>query len=251
MFIKYLSETRNSNTKLLFVCDICGTEYTKIQKNLDKTKNNPLYNKDYCNKCWRTKLNNRPSHRANISKSIREWYESDSTLSERKRISMKGKNKGILNAMKRPEVAEKSKTGRKDYISSPDVRLELSRKVKEAWANGKYDGVRVGQCKWINYKTKTGEDYKVQGTWELAFIRWLDENDMSFKCHRGRLSYQINDSIHSYYPDFWVDDWQCWVDVKAKYFYSQEKFEAIRVSNPDEEIKVLFKEDLESLGVVI
>jgi len=85
----------------------------------------------------------------------------------------------------------------------------------------------------------------------LAFIEWLDKNNMTFQCHRGRLKYEIDGIKKGYYPDFWVDEWNCFADVKADYFYNKEKQYAIEKYNPDVEIRVLFKKDLLYLGVKI
>jgi hypothetical protein len=136
-------------------------------------------------------------------------------------------------------------------FSDPAMRKAYSEKTKQAWIDGKFDGVRVGQCKWISYRHSDGTTYKVQGTWELAFIKWLDKNRMAFKCHKGRLSYELYGEQHSYYPDFWVDEWNSYVDVKADCFYVPEKFDAVRACNPNVEVRILGRESLSQLGVAI
>ena len=112
-------------------------------------------------------------------------------------------------------------------------------------------GVRTGRCKWYKYKHSNGNTYKVQGTWELAFIKWLDKNNILFKCHRGRISYFFNGIERSYYPDFWIDDWNCYIDVKCDYFYNEEKTKAIEECNPNIQFKTLFSENLKELGIIL
>lgn len=59
--------------------------------------------------------------------------------------------------------------------------------------------------------------------------------------------------LHSYYPDFFIHEWNCYVDIKNNYHYElqKEKFESIMISNPNLKLKILLKEDLLKLGVVL
>lgn len=85
------------------------------------------------------------------------------------------------------------------------IRKHLSEKVKMAWVNGKFDGVKVGRCKWYSFEKKDGEVIKVQGKWELAFVEWADSINLKFKCkcHVGRISYKdALQNFRFYYPDF-------------------------------------------------
>lgn len=136
-------------------------------------------------------------------------------------------------------------------LSDPEVRRTIAEKNKRAWEDGKFDGVAVGRCKWHKYVSSEGNVYKVQGTWELAFIQWLDDRKMKFQCHKGRLPYERDGQNKNYYPDFWIDDWQCYADVKADHFYDAAKMEAIQKCNPNINIRVLKKQDLLGLGVNI
>jgi len=116
MFLRYNDEKRNSNTVLTIVCDGCNKEFDRIQKNNDSLTKKDEYDKDYCTNCWRKKLNNRPEYKKKMSESIRNMYKNNPDIIDKKRKSMKGKNKGETNAMKRPEVAAKSKESRKKYL---------------------------------------------------------------------------------------------------------------------------------------
>lgn len=234
----------------LYSCDSCGFEYERYDYSLKKMKLNPYYDMDYCNKCWRKVLNNRPEYKESMSKAINKMYSDNPEVLDKKSKSMMGKNKGDKNAAKRPEIRKKMSESRiKNVTSDPEYRRQASIKTAQAWKDGKFDGVRVGQCEWYKYAHSNGKEYKVQGTWELAFIKWLDERGLSFKCHRGRIPYILDGAKKSYYPDFWVDDFDAYVDVKCEHFYSEDKFEAIRKCNPDKKFKVLFKNDLIDLGV--
>lgn len=124
--------------------------------------------------------------------------------------------------------------------------------MSKAWADGKFANVRTGRCTWFAYKASDGTIHKVQGAWELAFVYWLDMTGLTFTVHRGRLFYYSSDGrSHWWMPDFWVQDWNAWVDVKCDHFYSAEKFDAIRKHNPADTVKVLRLADLTKLGVSI
>jgi hypothetical protein len=162
-----------------------------------------------------------------------------------------GVNAGDKNGMKKPEARAKASQTRKQMMQSRELREEISAQVRKAWADGKYEGVRVGQCKWFSFKKKDGTTIKLQGTWELAFAKWADEKSMTFATHKGRLAYVMDGQTKSYYPDFFVEDWGCYVDIKNDYHMQlqKDKFQAIQSSNPNVKIRILGKEDLKQLGV--
>ena len=172
-----------------------------------------------------------------------------SETSKRRKI-----NSGDKNGMKQPEARAKlSKTRKQMFLDNPELREIAADKTRQAWKDGKMDGVKVGRCKWYAFERKNGQIVKVQGTWELAFVKWLEENNMDFLCHRGRIPYNQFGEDHTYYPDFFVFEWDEYVDVKNKYHFSlnEGKIQAVLECNPDLKIRILFKEDLIKLGVKI
>ena len=251
MILRYSNDRNNTKTILTFRCDKCLVEYDRVNRNYQKMKNNSLYDRDYCRKCWTGILNSRDEYRQSMSQAIQKMYIEHPEIRDKiSKTSRERKvNHGNKNGMKQLQARKKVSEAQKLRFSDPAIRKHISKKVKEAWARGDFDGVRVGQCKWHDYLHSDGEIYKVQGTWELAFIEWVDKNNLDFKCHRGRIPYVLNGVDKNFYPDFWINKWNSYVDVKCPYFYVKEKFDAIRESNPDIEVKVLFKDDLVKLGV--
>jgi hypothetical protein len=250
MIIKYLDEKKNTNTDILFKCDECGNEFIRKTKSHKKVIENTLYCKDFCQRCWRIVLNNRKEYKEKMSQSLKKRF---SDPKEREKISKSSKGKinlGDKNGMKQLEARKKVSNTRKEMLKDENLRRAFSLRTKKAWEEGKYEGVKVGQCKWFDYEHSNGTIYKVQGTWELAFIKWLDEKNLKFTCHRGRIPYTLDGKEKNYYPDFWIDEWSSYVDVKAEVWYDENKFNAIR-KNCDKEVKILFKEQLLELGVKI
>lgn len=164
---------------------------------------------------------------------------------------------GDKNPMRNPEIAKKmSKTRRENVTSDPMYRKARAADTRKAWAEGKYESVRVGKCKWFEHTKRDGTTVKVQGTWELAFAKWLDVHGLEYTAHRGRLPYiGIEDGAaveRSYYPDFFVEAWGCYVDVKSDYHHSLQsnKLELVRESNPRVKVRLLLESDLKKMGVI-
>jgi hypothetical protein len=214
------------NRKRRFCCHKCCTTYYS-------GTNNPSYGKTY-----RTKKTH-PEWAEKISKTNREI----------------GVNVGDKNAMKRPEVAEKmSKTRREKVTSDPEYRKARSISCRQNWADGKYDGVRVGQCEWHTHIKSDGTLVKLQGTWELAYAQWLDFQGIEYDTHKGRIPYLDDDGKErSYYPDFFLVRESKYIDVKNPYYEKvhARKIELVRQSNPGLTLEILGKEKLLSLGLDI
>ena len=104
------------------------------------------------------------------------------------------------------------------------------------------------------YIDKNGCIHKVQGTYELAFIQWLDLHDLKYETHKGRISYKNkNNEICSYYPDFYVYEWDSFVEIKSNYtlFLSTEKMKNIINSNNHLKFTILSNNELKILGIKI
>lgn len=161
---------------------------------------------------------------------------------------------GDKNPMKRPEVAERVSNSRKArFKTDPDFRASVSNLMKKAWQDGKFDGIPVGKCKWFSYTKKDGTVCKLQGTWELAYAKWLDEQGIEFVAHRGRIPYRDSTGqTKSYFPDFFLTQTNEYVDVKNQYHFAlnSEKWDHIRATNPDINLVLLFEEDLVKMGVM-
>lgn len=105
--------------------------------------------------------------------------------------------------------------------------------TRAAWAAGKFDGVSVGRCKWYDHVRPDGRVVKLQGTWEVALARRLDELDVEYRAHEGRWPYVLNGVERSYYPDFYIPMWNVTIDVKGVFWdeCGAEKYDAIRIWN--------------------
>jgi len=200
-------------------------------------------------------LENNPMHK----KTMREYFQQkygklwkqkwDDLNKQRSETAKANKvNVGSKNGMKQLEARKKVSDWRKNMPEQ--LRRQISERTAQAWKDGKFDGVKVGRCKWYTINTKGGL-IKVQGKWELMYALYLIDNGIRFYSHRGRISYIDGDgNSRSYYPDFYLVDEDKYVDIKADYFWElqKEKFQYIKEQN-ECQVEILLKKDLLKMGV--
>lgn len=249
MILKYSDNKFNTKSKVFLQCDKCGNHQSRPYKTYTRlVEENEDFDMDYCEPCWVSIRQKSKKARLKMSNSIQKMIEEDPDWKVRNSNSKKGViNLGDSNGMKNPEVAKRVSNTRKKLLSDPAEREKIAIATSKAWEDGKYENVKVGISKWYDYVHSNGKTYKVQGTWELEFIKWLDANKINFKCHKGKIKYRLNEKEKNYYPDFWIEDWNCWVDIKNKYHYSLQKDKFKALSDAGHNIKLIFKEELESL----
>jgi hypothetical protein len=230
------------------ICQFCNLQFPSPRKN-----------RKYCSKiCCNNAYKIRFSGEGNpaFGKTYRskethpEWAEKVSKTAKDRKI-----NVGNKNGMKNPEArAKASKTRRERVTSDPEYRKRVSVRMRQAWADGKYDGVKLGKCKWYNHIRPDGSIAKLQGTWEVVYAKHLDEQGIDYIAHQGRIPYLDAAGVErSYYPDFYIPSQDVYVDVKGALFYEnhQAKFECIRNSNSDKKFSFFTKEDFSKLGINI
>lgn len=195
-------------------------------------KNNPAYGKIY-----RTKKDNP------------DWAKKISEGCIRNQI-----NVGDKNGMKNPETAKRmAKTRRERVTSDPEYRKQCSESTRNGWAAGRYDNAKVGQCDWYDYIKKDGTIVKCQGTWEFAYACYLDQNDIRFVAHKGRISYVDENGVErSYYPDFYLIDSDEYIDIKSDYTESLQPMKLVHVirSNPNMKLRIIRKDELKELSLL-
>lgn len=177
-----------------------------------------------------------------------DWANSISKTSTERQI-----NSGDKNGTKNPDVAARiAATRSKRFQEDPDFREQVAEYTRKAWADGKYDGVKTGKCKWYDHVTWKGEAVKLQGTWEVAFARRLDELEVDYVAHQGSWVYVDGLGVsRCYYVDFYVPMWDVFVDVKGAFWDAEqaEKVQFVRASNPDKTLFIATKSFLLEWGV--
>ena len=139
-------------------------------------------------------------------------------------------------------------TGRKHSI---ETKMKISAKAGER-NNGliktKYFEV---YCPYIN------ENVKVQGTWQLKYAEYLNQNKINWiRSRKINLKYRLHqdDYLHTYYPDFYLPDKDQYVEIKGYWWKSQDgkiddykKMEKVIEYNNDKRITILTKVELKDI----
>ena len=72
-----------------------------------------------------------------------------------------------------------------------------------------------GRTPIIEYK-----GFKLKGSWELETAKWLDRNNIKWTNEIKGFEYDWEGSVHLYYPDFYLNDLNLYVEVKG---YERER----------------------------
>lgn len=105
-------------------------------------------------------------------------------------------------------------------------------------------------CKYFDvFNPTVNEVIKVQGTWQLKYAEFLNQNDIKWiRDRKINLKYKLHedDYVHTYYPDFYLVDTDQYIEIKGRY-QQQHKIKMNKVFqyNKDKVIKMLFKKELQ------
>lgn len=110
----------------------------------------------------------------------------------------------------------------------------LSEAGRLAWTSGKqdpsvyqtpehrkimsqYGGLKPnsGRCKHIKYTQKDGLVVDLQGSWEEKFVIFLDTQNVMWERNRVGYKYTFNGRTHQYFPDFRLNEYDVYVEVKG------------------------------------
>lgn len=120
------------------------------------------------------------------------------------------------------------KNGRQPNIPNKKFCTELS--ISQSLQN------RGGRCKWFEVSGT-----KVQGTWERDIAIKLTEQNIRWeKIRTFPLSYKKDNKIHRYSPDFYLPDFNCYLEIKGYWWGNdREKMDLVMVQNLDKKIFII------------
>lgn len=67
-----------------------------------------------------------------------------------------------------------------------------------------------GRVKIVEYK-----GHKLKGSWEVKTAKWLDSQSIKWKNEVNPQPYFWNNSWHLYFPDFWLEELDIYIEVKG------------------------------------
>lgn len=86
-----------------------------------------------------------------------------------------------------------------------------------------------------------------RSTWEVKYAKYLDKHQVSWQYESK--TFDLGDT--TYTPDFYLPEIDKYIEIKGYWWSKQrEKFEKFKNHYPKENIKILFKNELQVLGVI-
>ena len=127
-----------------------------------------------------------------------EIYGNRAEAEKKKRQHGQGKNAWIkMTAEQQQEHRE-------------NARTRIVQRYEQGWMP------RAGRCKKIKYHSPVAGDITVDGTWELLVAKHLDTLNILWGRNTKRFQYiDTNGKCRHYTPDFWVDTWSTYIEVKG------------------------------------
>lgn len=110
------------------------------------------------------------------------------------------------------------------------------------------------KCKFYEiYNFYTKKIVIVQGTWELKFAEWLNEQKIPWVKNRKlhlHYKYENDQTIRTYFPDFYLPFSKEFIEIKG-YFYEDDlyKMQIVCETHKDKNILILQKPELILLGI--
>ena len=109
----------------------------------------------------------------------------------------------------RAKISAKAQLRRHSEESKLLIKQSMQRAVKEHPES--YSAANVnGRVKKIEYNGEI-----LDGGWELLVAQYLDSNDIKWQRPLSGFEYFWDNSTHTYYPDFYLPDYDSYIEVKG------------------------------------
>jgi hypothetical protein len=146
----------------------------------------------------------------------------DSGLSQREIIKKYGMSSRIIFiAVKNGDFKSRSRSdaAKLDAVKNPKTHSEEFKIKQRVRIINRYESgwmPKAGRCKKYKYVSEIAGEVYLDGTWELAVAKWLDENQYNWKRNTKRFQYiNLKGTISHYVPDFWVEEFNSYIEVKG------------------------------------
>lgn len=125
---------------------------------------------------------------------------------------------------------------------TPEIESERIRKISEKLSINN----KGGRSKWYEVAGQS-----VQGTWERNVATKFEQLSIQWiklKTNKDTLKYKMNGKIRSYTPDFYLPDYDVYVEVKGFWWGDdKEKMRIVLETYPDKNIFIVEKEEYEEI----
>lgn len=197
-FAKRRAEKAKINNPIeehLLICPICNKEYViKVsKKNFDKGKY-----KHTCSRSCASKLTNQKVDLENknkkISKTLKDKKKEDKQQKETKGICETCGKEFIHRILKGNRISQSR------FCSKECMNKYISKINKEKNCGG------LRENAYKKYKSGIYHGIHCDSSWELAFLIYCEEHNISIKRCKKSLSYTYQNKLFNYYPDFEIDN---------------------------------------------
>ena len=122
------------------------------------------------------------------------------------------------------------------------IRQKIIARYKNGWQS------TAGRTKKIKYSSSVAGNVLVDGSWELAVAKYLDAIQVQWTRNITRFPYYniITDKAATYCPDFYVEDWDIYIEVKGY----QTDLDLCKWSQFPKKLLVWKKKELKTLGIL-
>lgn len=198
-----------------------------------------------------------------------------------KTSNFKGRHHKLESNKKNSDAHKNKQTWNKNLTKETDMRvLKNGKLILNSWNNKSYEEkeeikdkiskVQKGQHRSPNTEFKLGnktpigntyfskgEYYKsksqgiiwMRSGWEIKYAQFLDEHNILWTYENIVFPLILNNKKTTYRPDFYLIDYDIYIDVKGKPNANAEKIKQFILEYPDIKLQVLFKEDLINWGI--
>lgn len=128
----------------------------------------------------------------------------------------KSKETGIPYIMSEETRKKKSISASKDNLkrfSNPEYREKISKSMRQAVINNPESYTSKNVCGRIKIYEYNG--VKLHGKWELEVAKWMDSQNIKWERKVKPFEYFWKNSIHLYFPDFYLPTLDKYVEVKG------------------------------------
>lgn len=201
-------------------CQFCGKQcknHNSIRQHVIRCKHNP--------------------EKINISCNIqsRKGKKGENQYTKAKRL---GLPVPIVSDITKKKISDNN-TGNRMW--STERRLQHSKIMKLAAINnphsysGNYNRGKVKSYEYLGFT--------VIGRWELAFVQYCLEKCIQIVQPNVPFSYEWNESIHVYFPDFYLPEYDIYIEVKG-YFTERD---SCKISQFPHKLKLIEKKEIQKI----
>ena len=214
---------RSNRKEFVQICPKCGKEFIVIgtQREFDKGKL-----RRFCSRaCANTRIHSNET-KQKTSCSVSKYYENHEFP------------KGFYEPIKTYYCKQCGKPFTMKDDRDTNSRKYCCNKCKKIWLKNNLEITFGGYgCKSGRSRSGWYKGIYCASTWELAFLIYHLDHNIDIKRCKEKRTYIFNGGVHSYYPDFIVNNQI--IEIKGQ---NNPQWEAKYKYNPD--IKVLFHEDM-------